>query len=73
MGFASYVNKLTDNDEWYTPEEAVKIILPLIPDNVKTIWCPFDKPESEFVKVFTTGGAFRNLFTHRGRKRLLPV
>lgn len=55
MGFASYVNKLTDNDEWYTPEKAVRIILPHISEH-RTIWCPFDKPESEFVKVFTTGG-----------------
>lgn len=55
MGFASYVKKLKDNDEWYTPEKAVRIILPHISE-YRTIWCPFDKPESEFVKVFTTGG-----------------
>ena len=55
MGFASYVKKLTDNDEWYTPREAVKVILPYLPEHSR-IWCPFDKAESEYVKVFTTGG-----------------
>lgn len=58
MGFASYVKKLTDNDEWYTPAEAVQVIVPFIPETIKTIWCPFDKPESQYVKVLsTTGGA----------------
>lgn len=46
----------TKNDEYYTPKYAV---IPLIKYIKKesTIWCPFDKPESEFVKVFTNNGA----------------
>ena len=66
MGFALAVKNLSKNDEWYTPRRAVEIILPYIPDGA-TVWCPFDKQESEFVKVFTMGGALCNLFTHRGQ------
>jgi hypothetical protein len=38
------------NDECLTPTYGVKILCPYIP-NVKTIWCPFDKENSNFVKV----------------------
>lgn len=37
------------NDECYTPAYGVKPILKYIPKGA-TVWCPFDKPESEFVK-----------------------
>ena len=37
------------NNECYTPDYAVAPILEFIPQNA-TIWCPFDKSESEFVK-----------------------
>lgn len=36
------------NDECYTPDYGVKPILEYIPKG-KTIWCPFDTAESEFV------------------------
>lgn len=43
------------NDEYYTPSYAVyPIIKYLIPGS--TIWCPFDKEESNFVKVFRDNG-----------------
>ena len=38
-----------NNDEWYTPEYAVKTILEFIPKD-KIVWCPFDTKDSEFVK-----------------------
>lgn len=38
-----------NNDECYTPDYGVKPILEFIPEGV-TVWCPFDTPESEFVK-----------------------
>lgn len=38
------------NDECYTPRYAVLPILKYLPKD-KIIWCPFDKNESEFVKV----------------------
>jgi hypothetical protein len=37
------------NDECYTPAYCVEPILRYIPSNA-VVWCPFDKPESEFVK-----------------------
>ena len=37
------------NDECYTPAYGVVPILKYIPKNA-IVWCPFDTPESEFVK-----------------------
>lgn len=42
-----------DKDEYYTPELLVTPLLKYIPDN-KIIWCPFDKKDSEFVKILGT-------------------
>ncbi len=56
MGFAQAVMNLSKNDEWYTPEKAVQVIVPFIPGNTKTIWCPFDKEISQFVRVLKRGG-----------------
>jgi hypothetical protein len=38
-----------NNDECYTPVYGVQPILEYIPKNA-IVWCPFDKPVSEFVK-----------------------
>lgn len=38
------------NDECYTPDYAVRPILKYLPKD-KIIWCPFDKEESNFVKI----------------------
>ena len=42
------------NDEFYTSKETVEKLLKILklPKNV-VIWCPFDKPESEFVRQFS--------------------
>ena len=40
------------NDEFYTPDYAVLPILKYIKPN-SVIWCPFDLPESNFVKILT--------------------
>jgi hypothetical protein len=37
------------NDECYTPAYGVTPILKYIPEDA-VVWCPFDKPDSEFVK-----------------------
>jgi len=37
------------NDECYTPDYGVRPILKYIPKDA-TVWCPFDKQDSEFVK-----------------------
>lgn len=55
MGFMQCLTKMKNRDEWYTPASAIYPFAKVIPQKI-TIWCPFDKPESEFVKVFTTGG-----------------
>lgn len=40
------------NDECYTPRYAVEPLLEFMPKfKDKIIWCPFDKEDSEFVKV----------------------
>lgn len=42
----------TGNDEAYTPDYAVKPIVKYIPKD-SVVWCPFDKPNSEFVKILS--------------------
>lgn len=43
------------NDEYYTPEYAITPLLKYLKPN-SVIWCPFDKEESNFVKVFKREG-----------------
>ena len=43
--------KFNKNDEYYTPRYAVEPIAKFLKPN-SIIWCPFDKEESEFVKLF---------------------
>lgn len=51
-------------DEQYTPRYGVEILLPHIQHlKGKIIWCPFDKSDSEFVKVFTENG-FKVVYLH---------
>ena len=40
------------NDECYTPASSVLPILEYIPRNFR-VWCPFDSPDSEFVKLIS--------------------
>lgn len=45
------------NDECYTPAYAVRPLLPYLERfKGRTIWCPFDTNESEFVKVLRGAG-----------------
>lgn len=59
-----YLTAKTDkeSDEYYTPIYAIKPILKYIPNN-SIIWCPFDKEDSRFVKVFREAG-FKVIATH---------
>lgn len=43
------------NDECYTPDYGVKPILQFVPKN-KTVWCPFDTEDSQFVKLLRENG-----------------
>lgn len=50
------------NDEYFTPKYAVDPILKYLKPN-STIWCPFDKDFSEYVKVLR-GGGHKVIFSH---------
>lgn len=50
------------NDECYTPRYAVEPLLKYLP-KYKTIQCPFDKEDSEFVKLLKENG-FNVIYTH---------
>ena len=50
------------NDEYYTPEYAVRPIIKFLKPN-STVWCPFDTEESEYVKVLRSEG-FKVIHTH---------
>lgn len=43
------------NDECYTPRYAVEAILPYLPKD-KVYWLPFDRTDSEFVRVLSDNG-----------------
>lgn len=56
MNFSTKI-KQSNTDEWYTPIEAVEIIVPyLVNRQYKNILCPFDNDESNFVKVLRESG-----------------
>lgn len=48
-------SRTLESDSVYTPREAILPLLEFIPKE-KTIWCPFDEDDSEFVKVFKENG-----------------
>lgn len=63
MNFSTQI-KQSNTDEWYTPREPVEMISPyLLRGGYKRILCPFDKAESNFVKVLTERG-FDVTFSH---------
>lgn len=56
MNFSTQI-KQSNTDEWYTTEKGVEIIIPfLLRGGYKKLLCPFDKKESNFVKVLTERG-----------------
>jgi len=59
-GFSRYAG-FSVNDEKYTPNYAVLPILKYLPK--KTIWCPFDTQNSEFVLTLQENG-FDVVFSH---------
>lgn len=51
-------------DEQYTPRYGVEVLLPHIAHlKDKIIWCPFDKEDSQFVKVLLDNG-FKVTYSH---------
>lgn len=52
------------NNEYYTPDYAVTPLLEFLEVfKNPVIWCPFDKSESEFVKVFSKNG-YEVIYSH---------
>lgn len=63
MNFSTQI-KQSNTDEWYTPKEAVRLITPYLSrGGYRKILCPFDKQESNFVKVLTEEG-FEVTYSH---------
>lgn len=51
-------------DEWYTPVYAVEPIIKYLKNrNYRTIWCPFDKEDSNYVKLLIENG-FSVIYSH---------
>ena len=55
MDIKSFGANKGGSDEWYTPKEAVEVLLPYLKNNSK-ILCPFDKETSEYVRVLKEEG-----------------
>lgn len=50
MNFSETIKKSLGGDEYYTPQDAVEMILPILrKHHFSKIWCPFDTSESNFV------------------------
>ena len=54
------------NDECYTPAYAVQPILEYIPKDA-VVWCPFDTPDSEFVKLISQTNVVVNSHLESGQ------
>ena len=54
MSLANQIKVVINNDEYYSPQNVVDLIVPYVQrkDGIETIWCPFDKRESLFVETF---------------------
>lgn len=62
--YFSKQTKISKSDEYYTPDYAVRIIVPYLKARgFNGIWCPFDKECSEFVKILNQEG-FNVVFGH---------
>lgn len=55
-------NSNKESDECYTPEYAIKPILKYI-EKTNIIWCPFDKEDSWYVRIFKENGN-RVIYSH---------
>ena len=57
MCYSQQVKQSINGDEYYTPQNAVDMIIPyILKGGYKTIWCPFDKADSNFVITFKNKG-----------------
>jgi hypothetical protein len=59
---AEIQGKVNPNDEFYTPNYAIEPLLKYLKPN-SLIWCPFDTPNSNFVKLLFKNG-HTIIYTH---------
>lgn len=58
------IKKSVHGDEYYSPQNVVDMIVPYVMrGGYRTIWCPFDKEESLFVRTFQELG-FEVVYGH---------
>lgn len=55
-------NSFQERDEYYTPKSLVSLIIPYL-EKGKTVWCPFDTENSEFVLTLKENG-FNVIYSH---------
>ena len=57
MNISDAIKQSINGDEYYSPQNVVDMIVPyILRGGYKSVWCPFDKPESNFVKTFQKCG-----------------
>ena len=57
LNFTMQIKQSPKTDEWYTPSDAVELIVPFLHKRgFRKILCPFDKASSNFVPVLRTHG-----------------
>lgn len=55
--FSQAVKQSIHGDEYYTPQNAVDMIIPyILRGGYRTVWCPFDKADSKFVTTLERKG-----------------
>ena len=55
--FSQQVKQSINGDEYYTPQNAVDMIVPyIVRSGYKNVWCPFDKADSRFVTTLKDKG-----------------
>ena len=64
MSYSLQVKNSINGDEYYTLQKSVDMIIPYIQKKgFQSVWCPFDKEDSNFVKTFQKLG-FKVFFSH---------
>ena len=57
MNISQAVKQSINGDEYYSPQNTVDMIVPyILRGGYKSIWCPFDKAESNIVKTCQNNG-----------------
>lgn len=64
MSYSLQVKNSINGDEYYTLQKSADMIVPyILQKGFKSVWCPFDKEDSIFVKTFQNLG-LKTFFGH---------